>query len=158
MSRRCKPNSLETSRILLPSTITARRTRPRRYRASNLLYIHRTIRRVDYYPMNGARGRFAIYDRRMLGAITRPHGTIYLSPLTHDVGKAVLQSILRHLRRRRRSKPLSSAWAPARACIIARFPCQGKLRRSKQPKLVRQTAEVTSAACMATAAAALYLM
>ena len=52
---RCRPNSLETSRILLPSTITARRTR----RYTSTLYIHRTIRRVGYDPMNGG-GRYSI--------------------------------------------------------------------------------------------------
>ena len=36
---RCSPNFLETSRMLLPSTITARRTR----RYTSTLYIHRTI-------------------------------------------------------------------------------------------------------------------
>ena len=46
---RCRPNSLETSRILLPSTITARRTR----RYTSTLYIHRTIHGVGYNPMNG---------------------------------------------------------------------------------------------------------
>ena len=35
--------------MLIPSTITARRTR----KYTSTLYIHRTIRRVDYDPMNG---------------------------------------------------------------------------------------------------------
>ena len=43
---RCRPNSLETSRMLLPSTITARRIR----RYTSTRYIRRTIRRVDFNP------------------------------------------------------------------------------------------------------------
>ena len=46
---RCSPNSLETSRMLLPSTITARRTR----RYTSTLYIHRTTHKFDLKPMNG---------------------------------------------------------------------------------------------------------
>ena len=46
---RCNPNSLETSRMLLPSTITARRTR----RYTSTLYIHRTTHKLDLKPMNG---------------------------------------------------------------------------------------------------------
>ena len=46
---RCSPNSLETSRMLLPSTITARRTR----RYTSTLYIHRTTHKLDLKPMNG---------------------------------------------------------------------------------------------------------
>ena len=48
---RCNPNSLETSRMLLPSTITARRTR----RYTSTLYIHRTIHGVGYNPINDGR-------------------------------------------------------------------------------------------------------
>ena len=46
---RCSPNSLETSRMPLPSTITARRTR----RYTSTLYIHRTTHKLDLKPMNG---------------------------------------------------------------------------------------------------------
>ncbi len=46
---RCRPNTREASRTLMPSTITARRTR----RYTSTVYIHGTIRRVDYCPMNG---------------------------------------------------------------------------------------------------------
>ena len=52
---RCRPYSLETSRILLPSTITARRTR----RYTSTLYIRHTIHGVGYNPMNDG-GRYTI--------------------------------------------------------------------------------------------------
>ena len=45
---RCRPNSLETYRILISYTITARRTRT----YTSTLYIRRTIRRIGYYSMN----------------------------------------------------------------------------------------------------------
>ena len=45
---RCRPNTREASRMLISSTITARRIR----RYTSTLYIHGTIRRVGYYPMD----------------------------------------------------------------------------------------------------------
>ena len=52
---RCRPNTREASRTLIPSTITARRTR----RYTSTLYIHRTIRKVEYNPIDGG-GRYRI--------------------------------------------------------------------------------------------------
>ena len=46
---RCNPNSRAASRILIPSTITARRTR----RYTSTLYIRCTTRRLDFEPMDG---------------------------------------------------------------------------------------------------------
>ena len=46
---RCNPNSRAASRMLIPSTITALRTR----RYTSTLYIHRTTRRLDFKPMDG---------------------------------------------------------------------------------------------------------
>ena len=54
---RCRPNSRETSRMLIPSTITVLRTR----RYTSTLYIHRTIRGVGYNPMNDG-GRYSIWS------------------------------------------------------------------------------------------------
>ena len=48
---RCRPNVRAVSRMLIPSTITARRTR----RYTSTLYIHRTIHGVGYNPMNDGR-------------------------------------------------------------------------------------------------------
>ena len=50
---RCRPNTRETSRILIPSTITARRTR----RYTSTWYIHPTTHKHDFEPMDG-RGRY----------------------------------------------------------------------------------------------------
>ena len=61
--------------MLIPSTITARRTR--RYKST--LYIRRTIHGVGYDPY-GWRRAGPIYNRRM-SAITRPHGPLYLRRL-----------------------------------------------------------------------------
>ena len=43
---RCRPKVREASRMLIPSTITARRTR----KYTPTLNICRTVRRVGYYP------------------------------------------------------------------------------------------------------------
>ena len=48
---RCSPNTRAASRVLIPSTITARRTR----RYTSTLYIHRTIHRLDFEPMDDGR-------------------------------------------------------------------------------------------------------
>ena len=48
---RCSPNVRAASRMFIPSTITARRTRG--YTAT--LYIHRTTHKLDFKPMNGGR-------------------------------------------------------------------------------------------------------
>ena len=50
---RCRPNTRETSRMLIPSTITARRTR----RYTSTWYIHPTAHKHDFEPMDG-RGRY----------------------------------------------------------------------------------------------------
>ena len=50
---RCRPNTRETSRMLIPSTITARRTR----RYTSTWYIHPTTHKHDFEPMDG-RGRY----------------------------------------------------------------------------------------------------
>ena len=55
MVSRCRPNVRAVSRMLIPSTITARRTR----RYTSTLYIHRTIHGVGYNPMNDG-GRYSI--------------------------------------------------------------------------------------------------
>ena len=48
---RCRPNVRAASRMLIPSTITALRTR----RYTSTLYIRRTIHGVGYNPMNDGR-------------------------------------------------------------------------------------------------------
>ena len=48
---RCNPNTRETSRMLIPSTITARRTR----RYTSTWYIHPTTHKHDFEPMDGSR-------------------------------------------------------------------------------------------------------
>ena len=50
---RCRPNTRETSRMLIPSTITARRTR----RYTSTWYIHPTTHKHAFEPMDG-RGRY----------------------------------------------------------------------------------------------------
>ena len=52
---RCRPNVRAVSRMLIPSTITARRTR----RYTSTLYIRRTIHGVGYNPMDDG-GRYSI--------------------------------------------------------------------------------------------------
>ena len=52
---RCRPNTRAASCTLIPSTITARRTR----RYTSTLYIRRTIHGVGYNPMNDG-GRYSI--------------------------------------------------------------------------------------------------
>ena len=52
---RWSPNTREASRMLIPSTITALRTR----RYTSTLYIHHTIHGVGYNPMNDG-GRYSI--------------------------------------------------------------------------------------------------
>ena len=52
---RCRPNTREASRMLIPSTITALRTR----RYTSTLYIHHTIHGVVSNPMDGGR-RYSI--------------------------------------------------------------------------------------------------
>ena len=52
---RCNPNTRAASRMLLPSTITARRTR----RYTSTLYIPGTIHRLDFEPINDG-GRYSV--------------------------------------------------------------------------------------------------
>ena len=52
---RWSPNTREASRMLIPSTITALRTR----RYTSTLYIHHTIHGFGYNPMNDG-GRYSI--------------------------------------------------------------------------------------------------
>ena len=52
---RCNPNTRAASRMLIPSTITARRTG----RYTSTLYIPGTIHRLDFEPMNDG-GRYSI--------------------------------------------------------------------------------------------------
>ena len=52
---RCSPNTREASRMLIPSTITALRTR----RYTSTWYIHHIIHGVGYNPMNDG-GRYSI--------------------------------------------------------------------------------------------------
>ena len=52
---RYRPNSRDASRMIIPSTITARRTR----RYTSTLYIHPTTHKHDFEPMNGG-GRYSI--------------------------------------------------------------------------------------------------
>ena len=54
---RCRPNVRAASRRLIPSTITALRTR----RYTSTLYIRRTIHGVGYNPMNDG-GRYSIWS------------------------------------------------------------------------------------------------
>ena len=49
---RCRPNARDASLMLIPSTITARRTR----RYTSTLYIHRTTHRLNFQPMDGGGG------------------------------------------------------------------------------------------------------
>ena len=83
---RCRPNTRDASRTLIPSTITARRTR----RYTSTLYIHRTIRRVDYDPMNG--GGRSIYNRRM-SAITRRTAHFTSAVYSVHCGREAVQSL-----------------------------------------------------------------
>ena len=48
---RCNPNTRETSRMLIPSTITARRTR----RYTSTWYIQSTTHKHDFEPLDGSR-------------------------------------------------------------------------------------------------------
>ena len=68
---RCSPNSRAASRMLIPSTITALRTR----RYTSTLYIRRTTRRLDFKPMDGG-GRYNLQPP-ILPATTRPRGPLY---------------------------------------------------------------------------------
>ena len=74
---RCNPNARAFSRMLIPSTITALRTR----RYTSTLYIHRTIHGLNFKPMEAADGPIC---NRHLSATTRPRGPLYLRPL-HSV-------------------------------------------------------------------------
>ena len=57
---RCNPNTRETSRMLIPSTITARRIR----RYTSTWYIHPTTHKHDFEPMDG-RGRYIFQPPRL---------------------------------------------------------------------------------------------
>ena len=56
--------------MLIPSTITARRTR----RYTSTLYIRRTIHRLNFEPMDGS-GRYSFQPPNVRGQF-RPHGTL----------------------------------------------------------------------------------
>ena len=59
---RCNPNVRAASRMLIPSTITALRTR----RYMSTLYIHPTVHRLDFQPMDGG-GRYSIQPPNVSG-------------------------------------------------------------------------------------------
>ena len=80
---RCRPKVREASRMLIPSTITARRTR----RYTSTLYIHRTIHRVFFNSMDGS-GRSDLQPP-ILPATTRPRGPLYLRRLDLDADTVV---------------------------------------------------------------------
>ena len=67
---RCNPNSRAASRMLTPSTITARRTR----RYTSTLYIRRSTHRLNFKPMDDG-GRSNLQPP-ILSATTRPHGPL----------------------------------------------------------------------------------
>ena len=63
-------NTRETSRMLIPSTITARRTR----RYTSTWYIHPTTHKHDFEPMNGG-GRYIFQPPQVRRSI-RPGGPL----------------------------------------------------------------------------------
>ena len=80
---RCRPNTREASRTLIPFTITARRTR----RYTSTLCIRRTIRRVGYNPCGWRRA--VQFTTAVCQQSIRPRGPIYLrrlhlAPLSDD--------------------------------------------------------------------------
>ena len=77
---RCRPNVRAASRMLIPSTITALRTR----RYTSTLYIHLTSHGVGYNPMNDGR-RYSIWSPILSNPPpTRPILTPPFTP-TNDV-------------------------------------------------------------------------
>ena len=75
---RCRPNTRETSRMLIPSTITARRTR----RYTSTWYIHRTTHKHDFEPMDG-RGRY-IFQPPQCQAVNPSRWSTLAPPFTED--------------------------------------------------------------------------
>ena len=70
-----RPNTRDASLMLMPSTMTALRTR----RYTSTLYIRRTIHGVDYDPMEG--GRRHTFQPPNVSRSIRPRGPIYLRRL-----------------------------------------------------------------------------
>ena len=64
MVSRCRPNVRAASRMLIPSTITARRTR----RYTSTWYIHRTIHGVGYTLMNDSGRYYSLADTQQSSA------------------------------------------------------------------------------------------
>ena len=73
---RWSPNTREASRMLIPSTITALRTR----RYTSTLYIHHTIHGFGYNPMNDG-GRYSI--RSPFVSNLPPAWSTLPPPITH---------------------------------------------------------------------------
>ena len=76
---RCNPNSRAASRMLIPSTITALRTR----RYTSTLYIRCTTRRLDFEPMDGG-GRYTIQSPNV--SIYPPTWPTLTPPITRCPG------------------------------------------------------------------------
>ena len=79
---RCRPNVRAASRMLIPSTITALRTR----RYTSTLYIRRTIHGVGYNPMNDGR-RYSIKSP-ILSNLPPTRPTLTPPFTTHDGGRS----------------------------------------------------------------------
>ena len=75
------PNTRETSRMLIPSTITARRTR----RYTSTWYIHPTTHKHDFEPMDG-RGRY-IFQPPQCQAVNPSRWSTLAPPFTPDVDR-----------------------------------------------------------------------
>ena len=159
---RCRPNSRETSRMLIPSTITALRTR----RYTSTLYIHRTIRGVGYNPMNDG-GRYSIWSpilsnlpptrptlspRLQSGPFLQNAGLSGPSNCPGSAGKGAATSLLNGLPR---SRPCRSA-AP-KTTPVAQIPtptsryktlyrtclsCQNELVPSRRNRLTARNPEI----------------
>ena len=77
---RCNPNTRETSRMLIPSTITARRTR----RYTSTWYIHPTTHKHDFEPMDGT-GRY-IFQPPQCQAVNPSRWSTLPPPFTRPIG------------------------------------------------------------------------
>ena len=80
---RCSPNTRAASRVLIPSTMQARRTRA----YISTLYILHTFHRVAHNSMEGG-GRYGITAPHLY-AITRLHGPLLLRRLQHWLHKQI---------------------------------------------------------------------
>ena len=82
---RCNPNVRAASRMLIPSTITALRTR----RYMSTLYIHPTVHRLDFQPMDGG-GRYSIPPPNVSGLLASrnvsglPAHVVHFSPAAYS--------------------------------------------------------------------------